>query len=334
MDRQRLLRCPPDQAARGQANPFEKMVKYRYAQQTFKEFTDSEVRNQAGKDVLPNYAKVESESDGEEERADEKPDIRDSSENSDDPPPDKRQRRSTLSGSQRGDGQDQNRPTPTAPLDQAPKGSRCGKRLRNTEESKEDFPGPGKRKGDEPKLTDLLSKDKKPLARKKGRQVEIAKLNPRPTPRPVKASVTSFRTKSREPVVDQKRRWSSLSPAEAPPPAQPPRQRSFLSSGPPMDEDEKVNVKEEDDDGGSDHMDVDGDEGEDAKPAVVEPSTLGRRKAEIARLESGTVPQGGFSAKGTSHTRNQTGAKRDLTRITQRSNIPTQTPGRFPGSGV
>ena len=67
MDRQRLLICPPTvtttptsspEEIRAEKlalahNPFARMAPYRYSQVTFKNFTDDEVRRQAGKEALP-----------------------------------------------------------------------------------------------------------------------------------------------------------------------------------------------------------------------------------------------------------------------------------------
>jgi len=53
MDRQRLLRFPPDHNLSHLYNPFEKLPPYQYSQLTFKSFSEGEIRNQAGRDSLP-----------------------------------------------------------------------------------------------------------------------------------------------------------------------------------------------------------------------------------------------------------------------------------------
>lgn len=56
MDRQRFLTCPPDKSPCDKVNPFQEIPKYTYSQCTFKDFTEDEIRSQAGKDVLPKDA--------------------------------------------------------------------------------------------------------------------------------------------------------------------------------------------------------------------------------------------------------------------------------------
>jgi len=56
MDRQRFLTCPPDKSPCDKVNPFQEIPKYTYSQRTFKDFTEDEIRSQAGKDVLPKDA--------------------------------------------------------------------------------------------------------------------------------------------------------------------------------------------------------------------------------------------------------------------------------------
>lgn len=56
MQKQRLLRCPPDEGWGGSglhSDPVPEIPEYKYSQKTFKSFTDEEIRNQAGKEALP-----------------------------------------------------------------------------------------------------------------------------------------------------------------------------------------------------------------------------------------------------------------------------------------
>lgn len=53
MDRRRNLICPPDEGGMNANNPFLKVPSYRYIQPTFKDFSDDEVRRQAGTEALP-----------------------------------------------------------------------------------------------------------------------------------------------------------------------------------------------------------------------------------------------------------------------------------------
>lgn len=53
MDRQRLIRCPPNPELMDLENPFAKVPAYEYSQLTFKTFSDDEIKNQAGRESLP-----------------------------------------------------------------------------------------------------------------------------------------------------------------------------------------------------------------------------------------------------------------------------------------
>jgi hypothetical protein len=53
MDKQRMLRFPPNPECEHLHNPFAKLPPYRYSQSAFKSFTEAEIRNQAGIESIP-----------------------------------------------------------------------------------------------------------------------------------------------------------------------------------------------------------------------------------------------------------------------------------------
>jgi len=65
MDQQRLLRFPPAPEFKHMPNPFSKLPAYRHSQLTFKTFSDEEIKNQAGADVLPELDPVKAKKEGE-----------------------------------------------------------------------------------------------------------------------------------------------------------------------------------------------------------------------------------------------------------------------------
>lgn len=52
MEKQRFLRCPPDQSLNGELGRIPKLPDYKYTQQAFRSFTEEEIRSQAGKEAL------------------------------------------------------------------------------------------------------------------------------------------------------------------------------------------------------------------------------------------------------------------------------------------
>lgn len=58
MNRQRLLRFPPNPQFSHLPNPFAELAAYRYSQRTFKSFSDEEIKGQAGIESLPQSGKA------------------------------------------------------------------------------------------------------------------------------------------------------------------------------------------------------------------------------------------------------------------------------------
>jgi hypothetical protein len=58
LDKQRLIRCPPRSHAHDVVNEFAHILPYKYSQLTFKTFSDTEIKDQAGRDSLPDVQEL------------------------------------------------------------------------------------------------------------------------------------------------------------------------------------------------------------------------------------------------------------------------------------